>query len=94
MDLAFDTGWYDPTLAPPIFNAPFRWIPVRGQIMETLRILLPLVIAPSACLNLRCAVCGKLLGHWQEKAETIYGRCHWECWRIKQAIRDRLEALL
>ena len=62
--------------------------------METLRSVLPLVIAWSASSNHRCAVCGKLLRHWQEKVETSYGRCHWVCWRMKEAIRDRLEALL
>jgi hypothetical protein len=94
MDSALYTGWHGPTRAPPRFDGPYRWIPVTGQIMETLRSVLPLVIAWSAYSNLRCAVCGKLLRHWQEKAETSYGRCHWECWRIKEAIRDRLEALL
>ena len=63
-------------------------------MMETLRSVLPLVIAWSVGSNLRCAVCGKLLRHWQDKAETSYGRCHWVCWRMKEAIRDRLEALL
>ena len=61
--------------------------------METLRGVLLLVLGSSVSSNIRCAVCGKLLGHWQEKAETRYGRCHWECWRMKEAIRDRLKAL-